>query len=82
MDSKSFVKKQILKVLKVTNIEEEILHKMFVDEGVDLDFLLGVLKDLHNESKIKVLIKADNCLFDWNPHKPYVKGIYHITSKI
>ncbi|EPY8037316.1 hypothetical protein ACXG0S_001896 [Campylobacter coli] len=82
MDSKSFIKKQVLKILKATNIEEEILHKMFVDDGVDVDFLIQVLKDLHKESKIKVLIKSDSCLFDWNPHKPYIKGTYYITSKI
>lgn len=82
MDSKSFIKKQVLKILKVTNIEEEILHKMFVDEGVDVDFLIQVLKDLHKESKIKVLIKSDNCLFEWDSHKPYIKGVYYITSKM
>ncbi|EAI5067635.1 hypothetical protein BJL57_08450 [Campylobacter jejuni] len=82
MDSKNFIEKQVLKILKATNIEEEILHKMFVDEGVDVDFLIQVLKDLHKESKIKVLIKSDSCLFEWDSHKPYVKGVYYITSKM
>lgn len=82
MDSKNFIKKQVLKILKVTDIEEEILHKMFVDDGVDVDFLIQVLKDLHKESKIKVLIKSDSCLFEWDSHKPYIKGVYYITSKI
>lgn len=82
MDSKSFIKKQVLKILKATNIEEEILHKIFVDEGVDADFLIQVLKDLHKESKIKVLIKSDSCLFEWDSHKPYIKGVYYITSKM
>lgn len=82
MDSKNFIKKQVLKILKVTNIEEEILHKIFADEGVDADFLIQVLKDLHKESKIKVLIKSDSCLFEWDSHKPYIKGVYYITSKM
>ena len=82
MDSKNFIKKQVLKILKATNIEEEILHKIFVDEGVDVDFLIQVLKDLHKESKIKVLIKYDSCLFEWDLRKPYLKGVYYITSKM
>lgn len=82
MDSKSFIKKQVLKILKATNIEEEILHKIFVDEGVDADFLMQVLKNLHKESKIKVLIKSDNCLSEWDSRKPHIKGVYYITSKM
>lgn len=82
MDSKNFIKKQVLKILKSTNMEEEILHKIFVDEGVDVDFLIQVLKDLHKESKIKVLIKSDSCLFEWDLHKPHIKGVYYITSKM
>lgn len=82
MDSKSFIKKQVLKILKATDIEEEILHKIFVDEGVDADFLIQVLKDLHKESKIKVLIKSDSYLFEWDSYKPYIKGVYYITSKM
>lgn len=82
MDSKSFIKKQVLKILKATNIEEEILHKIFADEGVDVDFLIQVLKDLHKESKIKVLIKSDSCLFEWDLSKPYIKGVSYITSKM